>query len=66
MSKIIECPLTDQELIEACLNEVSRLCKQGEHWRMHIPVDLRKDSDILFAEVTRRFRERIQRDKSNV
>lgn len=56
--KLLDCPLTDAELVEACLAEVSRLCK-GEHWRMHIPVDLRRDSDILFAELAKRFQDRI-------
>ena len=38
--------------INASREELSRLCKGGR-WEMHIPVDRRRDSDIIFYATVR-------------
>lgn len=53
--------LTDQELADKVFAEISSLC--GSHssvrkrWLMSIPVDFRRDSDVLFGELLRRFQQ---------
>lgn len=50
------CNLTDEELIEKCRAEVSRLCQTGgKAWNMRVPVDFNNDSDMLLSEIIRRF-----------
>jgi len=54
----LDCPLTDDELIKAVMTMNADLARTGaKTWKMHIPVDLRRDSDILIAEIARRFRD---------
>lgn len=45
--------LTDAEAVKLASAELSRLCKGGR-WQMTIPVDFRRDSDVIFGEVIRR------------
>ena len=56
--------LTDQELADRVLAEIKALCgdnrmtKAGfpnKRWTMSVPVDFDRDSDVLFAEMLRRF-----------
>lgn len=54
----LDCPLDDETLIEAVMTMNAELARTGaKTWRMHIPVDLSRDSDILIAEIARRFRD---------
>jgi len=49
--------LSTKELLEKAWNEISALCgSRGvrKDWRMTIPVDADRDSDVLFGEVLRR------------
>ena len=54
--------LSDQELLDRAWDELSALC--GSHqpvkrWRMSVPVDADRDSDILFGEVLQRLGRRV-------
>jgi len=49
--------LSVEELLEKARNEISALCgSKGKRkdWRMTVPVDEERDSDVLFGEVLRR------------
>lgn len=57
--------LTDQELAERVNQEIADLCGAGrmtragfprKRWTMSVPVDFDRDSDVLFAEMLRRYR----------
>lgn len=57
--------LSDQELADRVLQEIKALCgdnrmtKAGfpsKRWTMSVPVDFDRDSDVLFAEMLRRYR----------
>lgn len=47
--------LSDDELIEACNDWVSRLAKSGgRDWCLSVPVNFNKDPDMLFIELGKR------------
>ena len=49
---------SNDELLERAWSELSALCgskTRPKKWRMTVPVDADKDSDILFGEVLMRF-----------
>jgi len=51
------CRLSDTELCDAVVALVSRMCDTGARgWRMSVPVDTERDSDILVSELVKRFR----------
>ncbi len=51
------CTLSNEELLERCRNEISKLCKSGgKAWSMRVPVDFNNDSDMLFSELIKRFK----------
>lgn len=45
--------MTDAEAIELAHSEIVRLCAGGE-WRMSIPANTLRDSDLIFGRVIRR------------
>ena len=45
--------------IERAMDEVSRLCKPGEQFRMSIPANREHDSDLIISEALRAAREEI-------
>ena len=52
-----ECTLTDAELIEKCNEWISKLCKSGgKDWCLKVPVDFNNDPDMLFLELSNRFK----------
>ena len=52
----LDCPLDDITLINTVIEMNGELAKSGGRtYRMHIPVDLSRDSDVLIGEVARRF-----------
>lgn len=52
--------LTDEELVQKTEDEISALCQGSKRWQMTVPVDFHRDSDVLFGELTRRFRDRLR------
>lgn len=62
----LNCPLDDATLIEAVMTMNAELARTGaKTWTMHIPVDLKRDSDVLISEVARRFRDALrERDEA--
>lgn len=56
-----KCDLSDEELITACNEWVSKLCNSGgQAWSMQVPVNFNKDPDMLFVELANRFKEACQ------
>lgn len=52
------CTLTDDELIEACNAWVSSLAKTGgKSWCLQVPVNFNRDPDMLFSELSNRFKQ---------
>ncbi len=39
-----------EKACEAAHQEVIRLCEPGANWRMSIPADMRRDSDLIITE----------------
>lgn len=59
-----KCTLSNDELIEACNNWVSKLAKSGgSNWRLTVPVSFNTDPDMLFCELAERFKDLLS-DKS--
>lgn len=54
-NNIPRCLLTDSELVEAVHKAVSNMC-QRKDWRMSVPVDMNKDSDMIISELCNRFK----------
>lgn len=55
-----ECTLTDTELIEARNEWVSQLAKSGgQKWSLQVPVNFNRDPDMLFIELSSRFKKAI-------
>lgn len=53
-----KCDLSDEDLITACNEWVSKLCNSGgQAWRMQVPVSFNSDPDMLFTELADRFKE---------
>lgn len=50
-----KCTLTDVELLEACHKTIADQCKDRK-WRMSVPVDMNRDSDMLLAELCNRYK----------
>ena len=46
---------SNKEILERAWAEITALCSEGKQWRMTIPVDADRDSDILFGDVLKRF-----------
>ena len=46
---------SNKEILERAWAEITALCSEGKQWRMTIPVDADRDSDVLFGEVLKRF-----------
>ena len=46
---------SNKEILERAWAEITALCSEGKQWRMTVPVDADRDSDILFGEVLMRF-----------
>ena len=40
-------------LADAGYDEIVRLCRPTEHWRMSVPADPTRDSDLILADVCR-------------
>lgn len=52
-----KCTLSNQELIEACQNQIRKISgKGGNAWQMSIPPDMNRDSDMIFSELVNRFK----------
>ena len=50
--------ITDVELVDGCRKWVSKLCaSKGGDWCLSIPPDFRRDPDMLFSELIRRYKE---------
>ena len=50
--------MTDKELLQRAWDELSALCGvngRPKRWQMTIPVDYKRDSDIVFGEALRRW-----------
>ena len=52
--------LSDIELADKAAKEVDDLCDGKKRWRMAVPVDFERDSDVLFAELIQRFRQTLE------
>ena len=46
---------SNKEILERAWAEITALCSEGKQWRMTVPVDADRDSDILFGEALMRF-----------
>lgn len=49
-----QCTLTNKELLEACHKAISDMYTK-QRWQMTVPVDFNRDSDMLLAELCKRF-----------
>ena len=57
-----DCTLSDDELITRCEEWVETLCRKGgAAWHTSYPCVPNRDPDILFGELAKRYRERIER-----
>lgn len=55
--------LTDEELIASCEKELLDLISTGgRSFRMSIPVKLREDSDVLYGELIKRFKAKLDEE----
>lgn len=51
-----ECALTDNELIEVCVEWVNKLAESGgRKWSLQVPVNFNRDLDMIFLELVRRY-----------
>ena len=56
MSEIAKCQLSNDELVTAVQEWVSKLCDTGGRaWTLRVPVDFDRDPDILITELCQRF-----------
>lgn len=61
------CTLSNEELIEKCNEWVSKLSKTGgKAWVLHVPVSFNSDPDILFCELSKRFKDLITPKKDEL
>jgi len=52
-----KCTLSNEELIEKCNDWVSSLARTGgQSWTLRVPVDFNNDPDMLFVELSKRFK----------
>lgn len=52
-----KCTLNNEELISRCDEWVTSLARTGaKTWSLSIPVNFNRDPDILFSEITTRFK----------
>jgi hypothetical protein len=55
------CTLTDAELLEKCHDWITKLIATGGRaWHLHIPARLNDDPDLLFGELTWRFKKMLR------
>ncbi len=48
--------LSDDYLIERCKEWIGKLCQTGGRaWSLSVPVDFKRDPDVLFGELIKRF-----------
>lgn len=61
------CTLTDAELLEKCREWITKLCNTGGRaWVMHVPARLNDDPDLLFGELTWRFKKMLRAGSRNI
>lgn len=61
-----QCTLTNAELLEKCREWITKLCDTGGRaWVMHVPARLNNDPDLLFAELTWRFKKLLRAGSGN-
>ncbi|NJO70085.1 MAG: hypothetical protein HC830_13100, partial [Bacteroidetes bacterium] len=55
------CTLTDEQLLEKCREWINKLCNiGGRAWVLHIPARLNEDPDLLWGELTWRFKKMLR------
>lgn len=60
------CTLTDAELLEKCREWITKLCDTGGRaWVMHVPACENEDPDLLFGELTWRFKKLLRSGSGN-
>lgn len=58
--------MTNDELINLCKSEISKLCQTGgRSFTMRVPVNV-KDTDMLFCELIRRYKTAIIHNQKEV